>query len=107
MGEATTISCYWCSSPVELGVRVCRGCNADVVYAATRRERATAFKWGLLLGAVLALFSIGRLATSGTSSPGIIFGALFGIMLAGGVGLMALRSRLLRGKIRFFRRTNL
>jgi hypothetical protein len=47
-----TVHCSWCSSRVDIGVRVCRGCNADVVYTATRREKVAAFKWGLLLGFV-------------------------------------------------------
>jgi hypothetical protein len=104
----TTVTCSWCSSRVGIGVRVCRGCNADVVYAATRRERVAAFKWGLLLGFIPAAAVIGPIASGrGPREFPMVLGVLFGIMFACALGLMALRTWMLRGKVRFFRRTNL
>jgi hypothetical protein len=100
------LTCYWCSMPLAYGVRVCRGCNADVVYRATRRERTTGAKWGVLLAALPCFVLLAPLADLGASTSTVGL-TMFGLLLGGGLAGRALQVRRLRGKVRFFRRTNL
>ncbi len=100
------LTCYWCSMHLAYGVRVCRGCNSDVVYRATRRERALGAKWGLLLAVLPASIIFSPLVSAGAGASTVGF-SMFGLLLAGGLAGRALQVRRFRGKVRFFRRTNL
>lgn len=99
------LDCPWCGFEVRYGVLVCRGCNADVVYGATKREKRKAFTGGLVVSLIVsqcASTSISRLRFG----PGDIALAL-GLLVAGGVLAVLIRCKQLRGHPRFFRRTNL
>ena len=48
-------ACPFCKSTVGYDQRVCLGCQAEIVYGATRGEREEAAKSGLMLGGLLSL----------------------------------------------------
>ena len=100
-----TIECPWCDSLVRRGVRVCVGCNADVVYGVTKREAARALKLGLVLGVALS-FVIDRLVGGfSTMNAALTTAVLVAVASSAGSALVLFFVR--RGKPRFIRRTAL
>ena len=101
------LRCAWCGSNVERGLFVCLGCNADVVYGATRRELRAAFVLGFFFGPALTAFLYPLLEVQFPQlrlRGGNWFA--YGILSAPGMAVAwaVLRWWWHRGKIRFFRR---
>jgi hypothetical protein len=47
------LTCHFCGTNVEFGRTVCVGCNAEIVYGATKQENEQAFLAGFLGGSIL------------------------------------------------------
>jgi hypothetical protein len=99
------LSCPWCGHSVRFGLRVCAGCNADVVYGATRRELTQALKVGFVLG-FFGAFVFDKIV-GGFSSMTSAFVSGLSVVGVVSVGCAVLVFVLRRGKPRFFRRTAL
>lgn len=101
------LTCYWCSSPVRWGVRVCLGCNADVVYRMTKRERNWTVKFGFLIGVLIDLALVIPALFTPRGQPPVGAGTCLLLPPALVFLVTWLRARWLRGKPRFFRITAL
>jgi hypothetical protein len=55
------LTCRFCGTHVEFGRTVCIGCNAEIVYGATKQEIEQAFGFGLLGGGVLCSLLLSEL----------------------------------------------
>lgn len=99
------LDCPWCGRNVPFGLRVCQGCQSDIVYAATKRELTTAIKGGFVFGFVGAL-GIGELVGGYPSMAAAVYASL-AIMLSITVGFAVIVYARRKGKPRFIRRTAL
>lgn len=100
------LECAWCRTGVQRGALVCTGCNADVVYSATPRELSRGFKLGCVVAVVPALALLGTLIRWQATGSFVALVEL-GVMVGGGLIARTVQVRRFRGRVRFFRRTNL
>lgn len=100
------VPCPWCGHSLRTGLRVCVGCQADVVYGATKRELTKAFKFGFLVALVAQIPTLPWIEKQFDLGWSLLVVPIVGAVI-GGALLSYLRARWLSGKPRFFRRTAL
>ncbi len=99
------LDCPWCGYHVRFGLRVCQGCHSDVVYGATRRELAGAFKLGFLLGVVGAFITDWLVGGYHSLTAAAYTSLVVTASITLGSALLVFAFR--KGKPRFIRRTAL
>ena len=91
------IGCPHCQTQSNHGVRVCVGCQAEVVYGATDSEQNTYLGGGIIVGAIAQYFILNSIGIS-LGFWWYLIGAGAGVVIGG-----MLMNWVHAGKIRFFR----
>lgn len=106
------LACPHCQTPVSDGVRVCRGCGAEIIRGANRRERlligVTFVIAAMLIGVVLfRALEIARgappLAPAKAEDGVLFFGGLIAVVVVPYVMGTCIARLLWRSRIRFHR----